>query len=131
MGRGEVPRQPGGVVAELRVERRTRGVLPSSVHAHDGEGFEVALHDAMVAIRAHLAEEEAEVTGLLGSLSQADSERMAAAVRRARKGALARPHAPVGRLGHGVCMLLDRLGHPEDLPDYPDRSLHPALRRPA
>lgn len=57
MGRGEVPRQPGGVVAELRVERHTRGALASSVHAHDGEGFAVALHDAMVAIRAHPAEE--------------------------------------------------------------------------
>lgn len=111
------------------IDSYTHRVLPSNVHAHDGEGFEATIAEVVSAMREHLQAEQAELQARVASMTSAEAHAVAQAVLRARRNAMTRPHAHMGRVLRGLRRQLDRLHDIEDAPDYFLRDFRIELRR--
>ncbi len=111
------------------IDAHTHRVLPSNVHAHDGEGFEDTVRQVVMAMTDHLAAEKQYLHSAVEAMSEATAAHLAQAVLRARRTALTRPHAHMGSLRRSLRRQLDRLHDIDDAPDYFLRDFRIELRR--
>ena len=109
------------------VDGQTHRVLPGNVHMHNPQAFEGTLLELVMAVQHHLDTERSEVIPAAMKLSDEAATSLSAAIERARRNAMRRPHGSVGAIRRRMLRIVDRLHQIEDAPDYYQRDLRRAL----